>query len=119
MSAPSSIPLKLLTACTILYMLIALFAGLVASTQNLPGEFGGIRDGLTAAQDFLYGMGTAISPPLLTLIMQFVLLMLAPRKDRWGSLGVLGLAITGLLTFIGAFGEPINFKIFNPATLDP
>ncbi len=92
-------------------MLIALFAGLVASTQNLPGGFGGIRDGLTAAQDFLYGMGTAISPPLFTLIIQFVLLMLAPRKDRWGSLGVLGLAIIGLLTFIGALGEPINFKL--------
>ena len=118
MNVSTPLPLKLLTASTILYMLIALFAGLVASTQNLPGEFGGVRDGLTAAQDFLYGMGTAISPPLLTFIIQLCMLMLAPRKDRWGSMGVLGLAIIGLLTFIGALGEPINFKNFNPATLE-
>jgi hypothetical protein len=100
-------------------MLLALLAGLVAIDQNLPGEFAGSHTGLTAAQDFLYGIGTAISPPLLTLLLQLVLLMLAPRSDRWGTLAVLGLALIGSLTFIGALGEPINFRIFNPATFDP
>ena len=119
MKDPTPRILKLLTVSTILYMLLALLAGLVAIDQNLPGEFAGSHTGLTAAQDFLYGMGTAISPPLLTLLLQLALLMLTPRDDRWGTLAVLGLALIGLLTFLGALGEPINFRIFNPATFDP
>ena len=111
--------LKLLTASTILYMLLALLAGLVAISENLPAEFGGSSTGLSVRQDFLYGMGTAISPPLYTVIIQLVLLMLAPRKDRWGMLGVLGLALIGLFTFIGVLSEPINRRIFGPATFDP
>jgi hypothetical protein len=111
--------LKLLTASTILYVLIALLAGLVAIVENLPAEFGGSSTGLPVTQDFLYGMGTALSPPLYTVIIQIVLLIVALRKDLWGTIGVLGLALIGLLTFIGALSEPINRKIFNPATFDP
>jgi small-conductance mechanosensitive channel len=115
----STLPtLKLLRISTILYMGTALLAGLVAVDGNLPAEFGGSHTELPVTQSFLYGMGTALSPPLSMLIIQFVLLLLAPRKDRWGSFAVLGLAITGLMTFIGALGEPINRIIFNPVTFD-
>ena len=119
MNASTPRTLKLLTASTILYVLIALFAGLVAIVENLPSEFGGSSTGLPVTQDFLYGMGTAISPPLYTVNIQLVLLIVALRKDVWGTIGVLGLALIGLFTFIGALSEPINRKIFNPATFDP
>lgn len=103
----------------LLYMAIALIAAVIAIRENLPAAFGGSSTGMTVTQDFLYGMGTAISPPFYTLLIQLALLMLAPRKDRWGTVGVLGLTIVGLMTCIGALGEPINLRIFNPATFDP
>jgi hypothetical protein len=34
-------------------------------------------------------------------------------------LGVLGLVLIGLMTCIGALGEPINQRIFNPAAFEP
>jgi hypothetical protein len=116
----STLPsLKLLRISTILYMVTALLAGLVAVTWNLPAEFAGSHTGLPVTQSFLYGIGTALSPPLSMLIIQFVLLLLTARKDRWGSFAILGLALIGLMTFIGALGEPINRIIFNPVTFDP
>jgi hypothetical protein len=111
--------LKRLMISVLLYMVIALIAGVIAIAENLPAEFGGSSTGLTVTQDFIYGMGTALSPPFYTLIIQLAFLWLAPRKDRWGTVGVLGLAVIGLMTFIGALSEPINLRIFNPATFDP
>ena len=64
-------------------------------------------------------MGTAMSPPLYWLMAQVALTILAPRRDRWGGVGVVGLAIFfGLLNGISALGEPINLEIFNPLTFD-
>jgi hypothetical protein len=100
-------------------MVMALIAAAMAIRENLPAEFGGSSTGLTVTQDFLYGMGTALSPPFYTLLIQLALLLLALRKDRWGTVGVLGLTIIGLMTCIGALSEPINLRIFNPATFDP
>ena len=116
----STLPaLKLLRISTILYIAMALLAGLVAIAENLPAEFAGTHIALPVTQSFLYGMGTALSPPLFTLVIQLVLLLLTPRHDRWGSFAVLGLAFIGLMTFIGALGEPINRVIFNPVTFEP
>jgi hypothetical protein len=111
--------MKRLITSTILYMVIALIASMVAISQNLPAEIGGYTSGRSITQEFIYGIGTALSPPLYTLIIQFVLLLLTPRKDGWGTTGVLGLMLIGLMTCIGALSEPINRRIFNPATFDP
>jgi hypothetical protein len=108
-----------LSISVILYMLIALIAGLVAIAQALPAQFAGSSTGLTATQDFLYGMGTALSPPLYRLPSQITLLWLARRRDLGGKVGVGGLTVIGLMTCFGALGEPINRRIFNPATFDP
>jgi hypothetical protein len=119
MTAKPSATLKRLTSSVILYMVITLMAGMVAIAQNLPAEFAGSSTGLTAMQDFMYGMGTALSPPLYLLPIQIALLWLAHKRDQWGKIGVAGLTLIGLMTCIGALGEPINRRIFNPATFDP
>jgi len=110
--------LMLLRISVIFYILVALIAGAIAIAENLPAEFGGFSTGLTVTQDFIYGMGTALSPPFYTFIIQIILVVLAPRKDEWGTVGVLGLILIGLMTCLGALGEPINRRIFNPATFD-
>jgi len=110
--------LKGLIACSFLYVVWASIAAVVAITENRAGEFAGFSTGLPALQNFLYGMGTGMSPPLLHLIVQVALTVLTPRRDRWGGVGVVGLAIFGLLTVIGAIFEPINLELLNPVTFN-
>ena len=118
MSAVTPSTLKRLIACSVLYVVWASIAAAVAIAENRAGEFAGFSTGLPALQNFLYGMGTGMSPPLLHLIVQVVFTILAPRRDRWGGVGVVGLAFFGLLTFIGAIFEPINLELLNPVTFN-
>ena len=115
---PTAPTLKRLIASSILYMAVALIAAVVAIAQDLPAEFGGSSTGLSVWQDFVYGMGTALSPPLYSLVIQLALTALAPRADGWGMFGVIGLAVMGLFTFVGALGEPIRNEVFNRDSFD-
>jgi hypothetical protein len=109
---------KRLVITSILYMVIALIGAMVAIMENRPAAAGGFSTGLPVVQDFLYGNGTAMSPPLYMLIAVVIFTVLTFRQDRWGIVGVGGLAIAGLLFGIGALVEPILLEIFNPATFD-
>ena len=115
-ASPSS--LKRLIACSVLYVVWASIAAVVAIAENRAGEFAGFSTGLPALQNFLYGMGIGVSPPLLHLIVQVAFTILTPRRDRWGWVGVAGLTIFGLLTIIGAIFEPINLELLNPMTFN-
>ena len=116
---PSTHPaLRRLLASSVLYIVFALIATRIAVAENRVAEFGGSHTELTALESFLFGNGTALSPPLYWLLAQVVLTLLAPRQDRWGSVGVIGLALFGLLSVIGALGEPILLETFNPATFN-
>ena len=59
-----------------------------------------------------------MSPPLYWLIAQAILTALAPRRDRWGTVGVVGLIVVGLLFSVFGALEPIVLEIFNPTTFD-
>jgi hypothetical protein len=115
---PTAPTLKWLIVISILYKIVALIAGVVAIAENLPAEFGGSSTRLTARQDFIYGLGTALYPPLYALLIQFALTALMPRSDGWGMPGVIGLLVMGLFTFVGALSEPIRNQVFNPDTFD-
>jgi hypothetical protein len=118
MSSTVSTTFKRLIICSVLYIGIALMGAILAIMENRPAAAGGFSTGLPVFQDFLYGNGTAMSPPLYMLIAQAVLTVLAIRRDRWGMFGIGGLTIAGLLFCIGALVEPILWEIFNPAALD-
>ena len=118
MSTITPSTLKRLIACSVLYVVWASLAAVVAIAENRAGEFAGFSTGLPALQNFLYGMGTGMSPGLLHLIAQVALTILAPRGDRWGGVGVVGLAIFGFLTVNGALWEPINLELLNPVTFN-
>jgi len=112
--------LKRLVISSIAYIVISLIAAVVAIQANLPaqpmGE--GSGSGKPVIQDFLYGGGTAMSPGLPWLIGQVILTVLVYRKDWWGTVGVVGLIIFGLLSGIFSITEPNFQKIFSPATFD-
>jgi len=59
-----------------------------------------------------------MSPPLYWLIAQAILTVLAPRRDRWGTAGVAGLIVAGLLSSVFGALEPIVLEVWNPATFD-
>jgi len=111
--------LQRLITSSVIYMVFAVIGAAIAIFENRPSDPGGFSTGLPVLRDFLYGNGTAMSPPLYMMVAQALFTVLAPRHDRWGAVGVGGLTIAGLFFCIGALVEPILFEIFNPAALNP
>jgi len=109
--------LKGLVASSVLYIVVILMGAVVAIVENRPAAAWSISP-LPVWQAFLWGSGTAMSPPLYWLIAQAILTAFAPRRDRWGAASIVGLIVIGLL--FGVFGalEPIVLEIFNPKTFD-
>jgi hypothetical protein len=112
------IPLKRLITSSVLYIGIILIGAVIAIIENLPAEAAGLNSNAPVWQGFLYGNGTAMSPPIYWLIVQAILTALAPRRGLWGTVGIIGLIVTGLLFSIFGALEPIALKIFNPSTFD-
>ena len=119
-TANTQIKLKRLVQSSILYLIWATIAGVVAIVLNRPAEFGGSTSGLPVVQDFIFGMGTALSPPILWMVAQAFLTWLAwnqmKRRSTWG---VIGLTLFGVAEFGGALGEPITYELLNPDTFNP
>jgi hypothetical protein len=92
----------------------------VAIVLNLPAQFGGSTSGLPVVRDFIYGMGTALSAPLVWMEVQALLTWLAwNQMNRRSTWGVIGLTLFGATTFIGVPGEPITYELLNPSTFNP
>jgi hypothetical protein len=115
------IKLKRLVQSSILYLIWVSIGAVVAIVSNRPAQFGGTTSGLPVAQDFLYGTGTALSPPLLGwMVPQALLTWLAwNQTNRRSTWGVIGLTLFGACVFIGALGEPITYELLNPSTFNP
>lgn len=118
MSTGTPLTPRRLIACSVVYVIWASLAAVVAIAENRAGALAGFSTGLPPLQNFPYGTGTGMSPPLLHLIVQVAFIILAPRPDRWGGVGVVGLAVFGLFTVIGAVFEPINLELLNPVTFN-
>ena len=122
MSAKANISIKLkwLVQFSILDLIWASIATVVAIVLNLPAQFGGSTTALPVVRDFIYGMGTALSAPLVWLVAQALLTWLAwNQMNRRSTSGVIGLALFGATTFIGLLGEPITYELLNPVTFNP
>jgi hypothetical protein len=118
--AKTPIKLKRLVQSSVLYLGCASIGAVVAIVSDRPAEFGGSTSGLPVVQDFIYGSGTAMSPPLWWLVPQGLLTWLAwNQRNRRGTWGVIGLGVAGAATFIGALGEPITYELLNPVTFNP
>src|SRR5215213_3196273 len=118
--ADTHVKLRQLVQCSILYLIWASVGAIAAIVLNLPAQFGGSTSGLPVVQDFIYGTGTALSPPLLWwMVPQALLTWLAwDQRNRRSTWGVIGLALFGAATFIGALGEPITYELLNPVTFN-
>ena len=118
-ASPKIASTGLLGRAAILYIAWSLMAATVAIARDLPAEFAGFTSQLSVTEEFVYGMGTALSPPLYWLAVLAILVALLGRADVWGKVAAGGLALSGLVTAIGAAGEPITLRALAPATFDP
>jgi hypothetical protein len=111
--------LKRLVQSSILYLIWAGIATVVAIVLNLPAQFGGSTTGLPIVRDFIYGMGTALSPSLWWMVPQALLTWLAwNQTNRRSTWGVIGLTVYGFAEFVGALGEPITYELLDPVTFN-
>ena len=117
-TSATPVTLSRLTQASYTYMVVASIATVVAILQDRPAAFGGMSTGLPVWRDFVYGLGTALSPTLYWLIAQFLLTRLSVRSGARGMVGVIGLTFFGLVEGVGAVGEPVTYEVFNPATFD-
>ena len=89
-------------------------ASLVAIALKLPYAVGGVGDPNTVAEDFLVH-GTALSAPLVTLIILVILILGVRRVGVWGMLAHILLILLGVVFTVAGFMEPITLRILqNP-----
>ena len=91
---------------------------MLALQHNLAGDFGGFLNGQDVLRDFLGLKGTALSAPLLFMLLQLGLTILAQRPGRSGRVGVGGLAFVGLFYTLAQAGEPIGLQLLRPGAFD-
>ena len=91
--------LRLLAAAL---LLLNAFATAVAVIVNLPAQFGGV--GTDAGEEFLT-RGTAISAPLLPVVLLIIVVALAARPSGWAWIGIAAAYATAIIVGIGGAGE--------------
>lgn len=85
-------------------LLLNVVAAVVAVVANWPAQFGGVG---TDARAELFSRGTAISAPVLPVVLLLVVVGLAPRGDRWGWLGIGAAYLTAAVVATGGIGEMV------------
>ncbi|MCG3209490.1 MAG: hypothetical protein FOGNACKC_03117 [Anaerolineae bacterium] len=94
-----------LISVAVLILVVEIIAIPVAIIFKWPYQFGGPGDPNTIASDFVF-LGTAISAPVFPILVLLVLFIFLSRSQKWwGTLGVVGFCLIGILMFIGALGE--------------
>ena len=79
-----------------------LVATCVALAVNLPSQFGGVGEDATG--EFV-SRGTAVSAPVLPLVLLAIASLLALRLDRWGVVGTIAICVLSAFFVIGSLGE--------------
>lgn len=99
----------------IVVALLLLVNSIVGAVVSIARDEGvgwlGIDTGLTAEQDFLFGLGTSIAPPAWFLVLFAIAVWVAAmRGGRARRLGTLALTLAGLAIVIGTLGEPLTYQ---------
>jgi len=81
---------------------LQVLAAIVAVAANYPSRFD--FDGRDAGDEWI-ARGTALSPPLLPMVLFVLATAMAFRRDRWGTAGAIGICLLALLFIVGSLGE--------------
>ncbi len=97
------------------YLVSAGLGTLLAIREDLPAEFGGFLHGKDVRMDFVAGAGTALSPPLILLVVLVMFIVFLFIGNRLGKVGAAGLAVLGGCFLFGQLGEPVLWQQFTPS----
>ncbi|MBI1880634.1 MAG: hypothetical protein HYR94_20860 [Chloroflexi bacterium] len=112
-----TMPSKRLILIAVLNLILQSIGAAIAIAQKLPYEFGGTGDPNNVAQDFVRGGGTALSAPLVPLLVLVVFIVLSLRQDWWGTLAVGGITLLAMLFTVAGWREPILLRTLQSSTL--
>jgi len=76
----------------------------------LPADFLGYLNGQDINRDFLTFKGTALSPPLVLLVLQLIMTSWVAGTGRLTRVGTVGLTILGVFYTIAQLGEPVIWR---------
>jgi len=111
--------LRGLVLSSIAAVLLFAVGATVAIHRGWAVEWAPLRTGLPADQDFVFGAGTAMSPPLGGLVAQALLTLAATMRNRWGSGAVLILVLGGLASAYALAAEPITRTLYAEMAAQP
>ena len=101
---------KRLVTVAVLNLILQFIGAFISMTRKLPYEFGGAGDPDNVMQDFIRGGGTALSAPLIPLLIVAALVVLAYRRDWWGTLAIGGIVLLSILFVVAGSQEPILWR---------
>ena len=93
---------QILRAFAATILVLNVIATVIAVVVNLPSQFG--ITGTDARSEFLIS-GTAISAPLLPVVLLLIVVALGARADRWRWVGIGAAYLAALTVAIGGVGE--------------
>ena len=98
---------KWLTLSSVSYLISAGIGTVVAIRQGLRADFGGFLQagGGSVIHDFITMNGTALSAPLIFLVLQAIFTLLLWRSGRTGLTGLAGLTVLGAIYTLGQLGR--------------
>lgn len=99
---PDAVASARLRQFTLVLLALNVLATIIAVVVNLPAQFGG--RGTDAGEEFLT-RGTAISAPLLPVVLMVLIVVLATRRDRWSWVAVALAYLTAVMVGTGGVGE--------------
>lgn len=92
------------------YVALSLFNAGLSITFNLKAQFGEFRTEFQVWLDYLIGIGTAISPPLVFSILQLALTDVSFKHSKGGNLSVAVLFWINLLSCVAAVLQPMSIQ---------
>jgi hypothetical protein len=87
----------------------------VGVVARLPYQFGGVGDAARVSEDFL-SKGTAVSPPIVALVILVIGIVIALRPGLMGRLGSGLLAFLAGVFFVATVGEIVGAGAFSGPT---
>ena len=110
---------KGLVRASMLYLFSASTGARVAIDEDIGAQFLGRCSENMPQEDFVRGMGTALSPGVKMLVAQMAATALAGRPGLPGRIGVAALTLLGAVATAGMLGEAVTYRVLNPTTFDP
>jgi hypothetical protein len=98
-----------LAVALIAYAMVGTVIGVAA---RLPYQFGGVGDPARIAEDFV-ARGTAVSPPLVALMILVVAIIIAAQRGRVGRIGSSLLAVLAAIFLVPTLGEMLGAGAFS------